>query len=214
MRNCANCAHDPSINVFFNGVFIPYFCMRRHRQETPQCFLMTYSSLILVCESCLAQQLKISHKYTTIKCWLGTKLHQVLLLHLSFSFNALGIYSNTQKLSPEVLCKKGVLKHFAKFIEKLLFQSLFFHKVGGWLEKRLQRRCFSMNLVRFFRMPILYNMWTAASGISENSLSSIFCTIVCKSVFELLRVSFQLILQWCSSNQCTNVDNAMQEIIK
>ena len=36
-----------------------------------QRFLMTYSSLIFVCVSRLAHQLKINHKYTTIKQWLG-----------------------------------------------------------------------------------------------------------------------------------------------
>ena len=32
---------------------------------------------------------------------------------------------------PEVFCKKGVLRIFAKFIEKHRFQSLFFNKVAG-----------------------------------------------------------------------------------
>ena len=39
-----------------------------------QRFLMT---LIFVCAGCLAQQLKINHKYTTIKQWFSTKLHQI-----------------------------------------------------------------------------------------------------------------------------------------
>ena len=40
-----------------------------------QRFLMT---LIFVCARCLAQQLKINRKYTTIKRWLGTKLSRPL----------------------------------------------------------------------------------------------------------------------------------------
>ena len=32
---------------------------------------------------------------------------------------------------PEVLCKKGVLRNFAKFTGKHLSQSLFFNKVAG-----------------------------------------------------------------------------------
>ena len=32
---------------------------------------------------------------------------------------------------PDVFCKKGVLKNFAKFTGKQLFQSLFFNKVAG-----------------------------------------------------------------------------------
>ena len=32
---------------------------------------------------------------------------------------------------PEVLCKKDVLRNFAKFTGKHLYQSLFFNKVAG-----------------------------------------------------------------------------------
>ena len=32
---------------------------------------------------------------------------------------------------PDVFCKKGVLRNFAKFIEKHLCQSLYFNKVAG-----------------------------------------------------------------------------------
>ena len=40
---------------------------------------------------------------------------------------------------PEVFCKKGVLRNFAKFTEKQLCQSLFFSKVAG--RKSSHRRC-------------------------------------------------------------------------
>ena len=120
---------------------------------------------------------------------------------------------------PEMFFKEGVLKHFAKFIGKLLCQSLFFHKVAGRLEKRLQHRCFSVNFARFFRAPLLYNIcerlllvlvrislvWRAAN-------LPMFCIVVCNSVFEVLRCSFPLILHWWAPNQRTNVDNAMQVI--
>ena len=90
---------------------------------------------------------------------------------------------------PEVSCKKGVLKHIAKFTGKLLCRSLFFHKVAGRLEKRLQCTD-SEHLLWFFRTPILYNerlllvlvriglVW----GAANLSMSSI---IVCRSVFDL-----------------------------
>ena len=88
-----------------------YFCMRRahtwHLNErflmtysplildlpvcpsfTPQpTFLMTYSPLIFLSVRCLAQQLKINRKYTTIKRWLKTQLSQVRLLYLSKVIN-------------------------------------------------------------------------------------------------------------------------------
>ena len=49
---------------------------------------------------------------------------------------------NSQKQPPEVFCKKGVLRNFAKFTGKYLCQSLFFNKVAGlrpatFLKKRL-----------------------------------------------------------------------------
>ena len=54
---------------------------------------------------------------------------------------------------PEVFCKKGVLKNFAKFTGKHLCQSLFSNKVAGLraatlLKKRFWHRCFPMNFVQ------------------------------------------------------------------
>ena len=61
-----------------------------------------------------------------------------------------------EKRSPEVFCKKGVLKSFAKFPGKHLCQSLFFNKVAGLrpgtlLKKRLWHRCFPVNFAKFLR---------------------------------------------------------------
>ena len=55
-----------------------------------------------------------------------------------------------------VLCKKGILKNFAKFTGKHLCQSLFFNKVAGLrpatlLKERLWRRCFPMNFAKFLK---------------------------------------------------------------
>ena len=46
-----------------------------------------------------------------------------------------------QKQSPEVFKKKGVLKNFAKFTEKLLCQSLFLNKVSATLLKKRIEFC-------------------------------------------------------------------------
>ena len=67
---------------------------------------------------------------------------------------------NKQKQPPEVFCKKGVLKNFAKFKGKHLCQSLFFNKVAGprpapLLKKRLWHRCFPVNFAKFLRIPFL-----------------------------------------------------------
>ena len=55
--------------------------------------------------------------------------------------------------SPEVFCKKGVLRNFAKFTGKHVCQSFFFSKVAGLsatlLKKRLWHRCFPANFAKF-----------------------------------------------------------------
>ena len=58
--------------------------------------------------------------------------------------------------SPEVFCKKGVLRKFAKFTGKHPFQSLFCNKVAGLrpvnlLKTRLWRCCFPVNFAKFLR---------------------------------------------------------------
>ena len=65
------------------------------------------------------------------------------------------IYRNSR---PEVFCKKGVLRNFVKFTRKHLCQSLFLNKITGLrpvtlLEKRLWRRCLSVNFAKFLRTP-------------------------------------------------------------
>ena len=58
---------------------------------------------------------------------------------------------------PEMFCKKGVLRHFAKFNGKHLCQGLFINKVAGLtlLKKRLWHRCFPVNFAKFLRPPFL-----------------------------------------------------------
>ena len=60
---------------------------------------------------------------------------------------------------PDVFCKKGVLRNFAKFTGKHLCQSLFFNKVAGLspatlLKKRLWHRCFPGDFVKLLRTLI------------------------------------------------------------
>ena len=50
--------------------------------------------------------------------------------------------------SPEVFCKKGVLRNFAKFIKKQLCNCLFFNKVAGL-------RLFPVSFVKFLRTPFI-----------------------------------------------------------
>ena len=57
---------------------------------------------------------------------------------------------------PEVFCKKGVLRNFAKFVGKHLCQNLFFNKVAGLrpatlLKKRFWHRSFPVNFAKYLR---------------------------------------------------------------
>ena len=58
--------------------------------------------------------------------------------------------------------KKGALINFTKFTGKYLRQSIFFNKVTGlraatFLKRKLWRKCFPVNFVKFLRAPDLYN---------------------------------------------------------
>ena len=74
--------------------------------------------------------------------------------------------------------KKGVLRNFTKFTGKPLCQSLFFNKVAClrpgspfYQKKRLWHRCFSVNFVKFLRIPFLQN----TSGRLLLQLFQVFC---------------------------------------
>ena len=58
--------------------------------------------------------------------------------------------------------RKDILRNFAKFTGKHLWQSLFLNKVAGLrptslLKKSLWHRCFSANFAKFLRTPFLQN---------------------------------------------------------
>ena len=80
-----------------------------------------------------------------------TKIYSVCLLSLLFFLHAF-----VRSSRPDVLCKKGVLRNFGKFIEKHMCQKLFFNKVAGLrpatlLKKSLCHRCFSVNFAKFLQ---------------------------------------------------------------
>ena len=61
---------------------------------------------------------------------------------------------------PEVFCKKGVLRNFAKFTGKHLCESLLFNKVvslrpATLLKMRLSHWCFPVNFAKFLRTNFL-----------------------------------------------------------
>ena len=59
-----------------------------------------------------------------------------------------GVYQSFKSSCPEVFCKKGVLKNFAKFTGKHLCQSLFFNKVAG-PEAWTLAQVFPVNFAKF-----------------------------------------------------------------
>ena len=76
----------------------------------------------------------------------------------------------------EVVCKKGVLKYFAKFTRKHLCQILFLNKVAGLrpatlLKNRFWHRCFSVNFAKFIRTPFLLykQLWEMAAPLGNFS---------------------------------------------
>ena len=63
-----------------------------------------------------------------------------------------------QKQPPEMFYKKGNLKYFTKLMGKHLCWSLILNKVAGLkpaalLKKRLQHKCFPVNVAKFLRTP-------------------------------------------------------------
>ena len=73
---------------------------------------------------------------------------------------------------PEVFCKKGVLKKFAKFTVKHLSQSFLFNKVASL---RLWHSCFPVNFVKFLRKPFfIEHHWWLLLQIRRRELVSDF----------------------------------------
>ena len=78
------------------------------------------------------------------------------------------VYRIFRSSRPEVFCKKGVLKSFAKFTEKHLCKSLFLNKVADqWpatlFKKRLWNRCFPVDFAKFLRLFFFRTPLMAAS---------------------------------------------------
>ena len=82
---------------------------------------------------------------------------QISMLQLISSFNEVNFFLIEFRSSrPEMFCRKGVLKNFAKFTGNHLCQSLFFNKdlrPATLLKKRLWHRCFLVNIAKFLRAP-------------------------------------------------------------
>ena len=91
---------------------------------------------------------------------------------------------NCRSSHPEMFCKKGVLRNFAKFTGKHVCQNLFFKKVAGLspaglLQKRPWHRSFPVNLTKFLRTPFLQK---SSGGCFCNWLNNLM-KIICDKYF-------------------------------
>ena len=94
------------------------------------------------------------------------KLINLLCLHHWCFSGKFRNFLQEQKQPPEVFCKTNVLKIFTIFTEKRLCWSHFFNKVAEssclqhcrFITKKLQLRCFSVNIVNFLRTRIMKNI--------------------------------------------------------
>ena len=72
---------------------------------------------------------------------------------------------------PDLLCKKDVLKNFAKFTGKLSWRVTFFNKIAGWraavLKKRLWHRCFFYEFYEIFKNTFLHSTPSVAAAESQ-----------------------------------------------
>ena len=70
--------------------------------------------------------------------------------HFLLHYKIINTISSLRSSRPEVFCKKGVLRKFAKFLGKHLCQSLFFNKVAG----------LPVNFVKFLRTSFfIEHLW-------------------------------------------------------
>ena len=88
-------------------------------------------------------------------------LKEIVLAHIHSLFGR--PYHDVFRSSrPEVFCKKGALRNFARFTGKHLRQSLFFNKIEDLnpatsSKKSLWHRCFPVNFAKFLRTSFLQN---------------------------------------------------------
>ena len=84
------------------------------------------------------------------------------------------IFTHCRSSRREVFCKKGVLRNLAKFTGKHLWQSLFFNKVAGLIEKETLAQVFSCEFCQISKNYFSYRtppMAVSDTGIFENIFS-------------------------------------------
>ena len=105
------------------------------------------------------------------------------------------IYKYSQKQPPEAFYKKAVLESFAIFTRNHQCWSFFLIKASNFFKKRLQHRCFPVNIAQFLRTPTLKNvcdqllLYSQLKNLINWSYSSeVFCKeAVLKIIFKAQR---------------------------
>ena len=105
---------------------------------------------------------------------------KVYLLLISYflkkTINGLAIFRSSHQ---RCFMKKGVLKNFAKFTEKHLYQSLLFNKAANLrpatlVKKRLWHRCFLIDFAKFLRISFfIEQLW----WLLQHNLMILFCFV-------------------------------------
>ena len=129
------------------------------------------------------------HQPTKTKTY-GKHLVVVIMINGSYDISY-ACAEKQQKQSLEVFYKKGVLKSFVIFTGKQMCWSLFFDKVTdlqagsclqdcSFIKKRFQHKCFSVNVAKCLRTPILKNICEQLplkQLFSKRLMSNYFCLL-------------------------------------
>ena len=100
--------------------------------------------------------LKVNCEYDRRNCGICSKLTVKMLERSQLT----SFFNQTQKQPPVVFYKRAVLKNFAIFTGKRLCLSLFLKVLGLQLYgKRLQHKCFSVNIGKILGTRILNNIY-------------------------------------------------------
>ena len=81
-------------------------------------------------------------------------------------------WQKSRSSRPEVFCKKGVHRNFAKFTRKRQCQSLFFNKVADLIKKDTLTQVFSCKICEISKNTFSY--WTPPVAASENRTAEKF----------------------------------------
>ena len=91
-----------------------------------------------------------------MSCRMGKSMDRMEFPYGKYCPAGIYLWRNSKSSHRRFSVKEDVLRNFTKFTEKHLCQSLFFNEVAGLrpvtlLKKRLLRKCFPLNFVKFVR---------------------------------------------------------------